>query len=199
MRAGSTSPNEVRAGDPARHRIVAGCVPDRGNRPRRRRWGGRRGETRVRSFAILPPSGPETEREARGRCGSARPRWWSGPPPATIARSMVSPGSYESMRAEAIGALDAAGVETRGVWVDIAPAARTAASSGAPAGRRHAGVGAGADRCAAAAGRRRHSRPDGDDAGRRAQFAGAAATRLLDAGRDWKCSSRSKNERRASR
>ncbi len=34
---------------------------------------------------------------------------------------MVTRGSYEAMRAEALGALDAAGVMTQGVWADIAP------------------------------------------------------------------------------
>jgi hypothetical protein len=88
-------------------------------------WERRRGQTRVRSFAVLPPSGPDTEAKLRSlRKRRAAVVVWSAA--SEHRQVMVSPGSYESMRADAIGALDAAGVETRGVWVDIAPATRTA-------------------------------------------------------------------------
>jgi hypothetical protein len=88
-------------------------------------WERRRGETRVRAFAVLPPSGPETEAKLRSlRNRRAAVVVWNAA--SDHRQVMVSPGSYESMRAEAIGALNAAGVETRSVWVDIAPAARPA-------------------------------------------------------------------------
>ena len=87
-------------------------------------WGGRGRETRVRSFVVLPPSGPETEAKLRSlRHRRAAVVVWNAA--SDHRQVMVSPGSYESMRAEAIAALDAAGVETRSVWVDIAPAIRT--------------------------------------------------------------------------
>jgi hypothetical protein len=88
-------------------------------------WERRRGQTRVRSFAVLPPSGPDTEAKLRSlRKRRAAVVVWSAA--SEHRQVMVSPGSYESMRADAIGALDAAGEETRGIWVDIAPATRTA-------------------------------------------------------------------------
>jgi len=88
-------------------------------------WERRRGQTRVRSFAVLPRSGPDTDAKLRTlRKRRAAVVVWNTA--SDHRQVMVSPGSYESMRAEAIGALDAAGVETRGVWVDIAPAGRTA-------------------------------------------------------------------------
>jgi hypothetical protein len=87
-------------------------------------WGGRGRETRVRSFVVLPPSGPDTEAKLRslGNRRAAVVVWNAASDHRQV---MVSPGSYESMRAEAIGALDAVGVETRSVWVDIAPATRS--------------------------------------------------------------------------
>jgi hypothetical protein len=80
-----------------------------------------RGETRVRSFAVLPPSGPEL----RGRLESLRRRRaavvvWGGR--SEHRQVMVTAGSYEAMRAEAIASLTAAGLATTGLWVDIAPA-----------------------------------------------------------------------------
>jgi hypothetical protein len=85
----------------------------------------RRGGTRVRSFAVLPPSGPETDAKLRSlRKRRAAVVVWNTA--SDHRQVLVSPGSYASMRAEAIGALDAAGVETRGVWVDIAPEKRSA-------------------------------------------------------------------------
>jgi hypothetical protein len=79
--------------------------------------------TRVRSFAVLPPTGPETAAKlASLENHSAAVVVWDA---ASAHRQVVvDAGSYESMRAEAIRALEAVGVETRGAWIDIAPAAR---------------------------------------------------------------------------
>jgi hypothetical protein len=82
-------------------------------------------DTRVRSFAVFPPSGPET----RAKLVSLRKRHaavvvWNGP--SDHRQVVVTGGSYESMRAEALGALAAAGLNTGGVWADIAPASRPA-------------------------------------------------------------------------
>lgn len=80
--------------------------------------------TRVRSHSILPPSGPETEQ----LFASIRRR------PVTVvvwgARSdhrqvVVSKGSYEKMRGEALASARAAGVDPRGKLADIAPALTT--------------------------------------------------------------------------
>ena len=84
-------------------------------------WRRGQGETRVRSFAILPPSGPET----RAKLESLRRRHaavivWGGR--SEHRQVMVTAGSYESMRAEAMASLSAAGLQTTGVWADIAPA-----------------------------------------------------------------------------
>ncbi len=89
-------------------------------------WRGSRGsrgsrETRVRAFAVLPPSGPET----RAKLESLRGRpaavvVWGGR--SEHRQVMVTAGSYESMRAEALASLAAAGVSTTGVWADVAPA-----------------------------------------------------------------------------
>jgi hypothetical protein len=84
-------------------------------------WRRHRGETRVRSFAVLPPSG----QELRARLESLRRR-----PAAVVVwgsrgehrQVMVTAGSYEAMRAEAMASLTAAGLEMSGVWADIAPA-----------------------------------------------------------------------------
>ncbi len=78
-------------------------------------------ETRVRAFAVLPPSGPET----RAKLESLRGRpaavvVWGGR--SEHRQVMVTAGSYESMRTEALASLAAAGVSTTGVWADIAPA-----------------------------------------------------------------------------
>ena len=86
-----------------------------------RRGGAARGETRVRSFAVLPPSGPEL----RAKLESLRRRQaavvvWGGR--SEHRQVMVTAGSYESMRAEALASLAAAGLRTSGVWADIAPA-----------------------------------------------------------------------------
>jgi len=84
-------------------------------------WRRGQGETRVRSFAILPPSGPET----RAKLESLRRRHaavivWGGR--SEHRQVMVTTGSYESMRTEAMASLSAAGLRTTGVWADIAPA-----------------------------------------------------------------------------
>ena len=84
-------------------------------------WRRSQGDTRVRSFAVLPPSGPET----RAKLESLRRREaavvvWGGR--SEHRQVMVTAGSYESMRAEAIASLAAAGLTTDGVWADIAPA-----------------------------------------------------------------------------
>ncbi|MGH9144061.1 MAG: hypothetical protein ACRD2I_23235 [Vicinamibacterales bacterium] len=77
--------------------------------------------SRVRSFAVLPPSGAETQAKLETLC--RRPAAvvvWGG---RTEHRQvMVTAGSYESMRAEALAALSAAGLQTSGVWADIAMA-----------------------------------------------------------------------------
>src|SRR4029077_3512651 len=77
-------------------------------------------ETRVVSFSALPPSGPETQAKLESLRGHrAAVVVWDG---STDHRQvMVTRGSYEAMRAEALEALDAAGVMTQGVWADIAP------------------------------------------------------------------------------
>lgn len=87
-------------------------------------WDRRRGSTRVRSFAVLPPSGPETDAKLQSlRNRRVAVVVWNAA--SDHRQILVSPGSYESMRAEAIGALEDDGVDTRGVFVDIAPATRT--------------------------------------------------------------------------
>jgi hypothetical protein len=86
---------------------------------------GRTMSTRVRSFAVLPPTGPETAaRLASLKNHHAAVVVWDAA--SDHRQVVVDAGSYESMRAEAIRALDAVGVETRGAWIDIAPAARPA-------------------------------------------------------------------------
>ena len=77
-------------------------------------------ETRVVSFTVLPPSGPETQAKLESLRGHrAAVVVWDGS--SDHRQVMVTRGSYETMRAEALGALEAAGVTTRGVWADIAP------------------------------------------------------------------------------
>src|ERR1700730_4401333 len=78
-------------------------------------------ETRVVSFTVLPPSGPETQAKLDSLRGHrAAVVVWDGS--SDHRQVMVTRGSYETMRAEALGALDAAGVTTRGVWAGLAPA-----------------------------------------------------------------------------
>jgi hypothetical protein len=87
---------------------------------KRRRWSV---PSRVRSFAVFPPSGAETEAKlASLKNQRAAVVVWNAA--SDHRQVMVDAGSYESMRAEAIRALDAVGVETRGAWIDIAPVSR---------------------------------------------------------------------------
>jgi hypothetical protein len=84
-------------------------------------WRRTRSETRVRSFAVLPPSGPET----RARLNALRRRpaavvVWGGR--SELRQVMVTAGSYESMREEALASLSAVGLPISGMWADIAPA-----------------------------------------------------------------------------
>lgn len=81
-----------------------------------------RRDTRVRSFAVLPPSGPQTLAALASfrRRRTAVVVWGAASGHRQV---VVRPGSYEAMRGEAIAALTAAGVATRGMLVDIAPAA----------------------------------------------------------------------------
>src|SRR3984957_15385768 len=77
-------------------------------------------ETRVRSFAVLPSSGPEF----RAKLASLRGRQasvvvWAEP--NEHRQVMVSDGSYEAMRKAAMKSVAAAGVATRGMGADIAP------------------------------------------------------------------------------
>ncbi len=84
-------------------------------------WRRPNGETRVRSFAVVPPSGPETQAKLESlRKRHAAVVVWDVP--SDHRQVMVTSGSYESMRAEALGALAAAGLQTYGAWADIAPA-----------------------------------------------------------------------------
>jgi hypothetical protein len=80
--------------------------------------------TRVRSYSVLPPSGPETEQ----RFTSIDRR------PVTVVvwgvrsdhrQVVVSKGSYEKMRGEALASARAAGVDPRGTLADIAPVLTT--------------------------------------------------------------------------
>src|ERR1700733_12789572 len=74
-------------------------------------------DTRVLSFTVLPPSGPETQaRLASLRGRRAAVVVWDGS--SDHRQVMVTRGSYETMRAEALVALGAAGVSTRGAWAD---------------------------------------------------------------------------------
>jgi hypothetical protein len=75
---------------------------------------------RVRSFAVLPPSGPETDAmfaSLKGR-DAAVVVWGT---PAEHRQVVVTAGTYESMRREAIAALASLGVQTNASLADIAP------------------------------------------------------------------------------
>ena len=88
---------------------------------RTRPWRRRQGGTRVRSFAVLPPSGPELRAKLESlRRQQATVVVWGGR--SEHRQVMVSAGSYEAMRAEAMASLASAGLTTSGVWADIAPA-----------------------------------------------------------------------------
>ena len=85
-------------------------------------WASRRGATRVRSFAALPPSGAETDAKLATLAGKpAAVIVWNAP--SEHRQVVVTGGSYETMRAEALSALAAAGLQTRGVLADVSPAA----------------------------------------------------------------------------
>jgi hypothetical protein len=87
-------------------------------------WGRLSGTTRVRSFMVLPPSGAETDAafaSLRGR--RAAVIVWNAP--GEHRQVVVTGGPYESMRAEAVSSLAAAGLPTDDVLADIAPAAGT--------------------------------------------------------------------------
>ena len=77
--------------------------------------------TRVRSYSVLPPSGPETDRRfaSIGRRPVAVVVWGVRSDHRQV---VVSNGSYEKMRAEALASVRAAGVDTRGTIADIATA-----------------------------------------------------------------------------
>ena len=138
--------------------------------------------TRVRSHSVLPPSGPETEQ----RFASIGRR------PVTVvvwgARSdhrqvVVSKGSYEKMRGEALASARAAGVDPRGTLADIAPALTTLKGADRPpvvlaAGQRGGRVGGDP-----AARRSRRPRSIDHHAGRCASGAGAIASGVRRAGR----------------
>jgi len=83
-------------------------------------WGRRTPETRVQSFAVLPPEGPETQAkfETLRRQSAAVVVWGV---PSDHRQVIVANRSYEAMRKEALAALANAGIETRGVLADIAP------------------------------------------------------------------------------
>jgi len=75
---------------------------------------------RVRSFAVLPSSGPEIGARLASYKGRAASVIVWGPYNAHR-QVVVTRGTYESMRTDALESLSRAGVETRGVFVDIAP------------------------------------------------------------------------------
>src|SRR5215472_5889496 len=75
---------------------------------------------RVRSFAVLPPSGPDTN----AMLGSLKGRdaavvVWG--PSSDHRQVVVTNGSYEAMRREAVAALAGVGTNTASVLADIAP------------------------------------------------------------------------------
>lgn len=86
-------------------------------------WRRRPSVTRVRSFAVLPAGGPETEaRLASLRRAAAAVVVWGLP--SDHRQVMVTEGSYERMRDEALTTLAGVGIETRGVLADIVTAPR---------------------------------------------------------------------------
>lgn len=85
-------------------------------------WRRDRRDTRVRSFAVLPPDGPQTRQALTSFSGrrAAAVVWGAASEHRQV---VVNAGSYETMRAEAVGSLAAVGVETRGMLADITPVA----------------------------------------------------------------------------
>jgi hypothetical protein len=85
----------------------------------RRRWL----DTRVKSFAVLPPGGFETEAKlASLRKATAGVVVWGVP--SDHRQVMVTDGSYERMRNEALSSLAGVGLETGGLLADIASTPR---------------------------------------------------------------------------
>jgi len=84
-------------------------------------WASRGGAARVRSFAIVPPSGAETDAKLASLAGKpAAVIVWNAP--SDHRQVVVTGGSYEAMRAEALASLASAGLQTRGVLADVSPA-----------------------------------------------------------------------------
>jgi hypothetical protein len=85
--------------------------------------------TRVRSFAVLPASGTETQERLTALAGrEAAVVVWDVR--CDHRQVIVSSGRYEAMRAEAIAAAREAGVHTDGMAADIAPAASPSTHTG---------------------------------------------------------------------
>ena len=85
-------------------------------------WIRRVSDTQVLSFALLPPAGGAT----RAQLDTLRKRpvavvVWGVP--TDHRQVVVTGGSYQAMRREALGALASAGIDTRDVFADIAPGA----------------------------------------------------------------------------
>jgi len=88
-------------------------------------WHRHASDTRVRSFAVLPLSSPETLAKLQSlRKQPAAVVVWNAH--SEHRQVVVNGGSYEAMRGEALGALAEVGLRTRGVWADIAPASHPA-------------------------------------------------------------------------
>ena len=84
-------------------------------------WTPRRGPTRVRSFAVLPASGADTDAKLASLGGKpAAVIVWNAP--SEHRQVVITGGSYEAMRDEALASLASVGLQTRGVLADIAPA-----------------------------------------------------------------------------
>jgi hypothetical protein len=83
-------------------------------------WSRQPRDTRVQSFDLLPASAPETRDRLRSlrRQTAAAVVWTTASEHRQV---VVTGGSYESMRAEALDSLVAAGVQTQGIVADIAP------------------------------------------------------------------------------
>src|SRR5581483_5030439 len=81
---------------------------------------GVQGGPRVRSFAVLPPSGVDTDAmfaSLKGR--DAAVLVWGTP--SEHRQVVVTRGSYEAMRREAVAALASVGMQTHAALADIAP------------------------------------------------------------------------------
>ena len=147
-------------------------------------WRGAQGDTRVRSFAVLPPSGPEL----RAKLASLRRRRRVG---GRLGRAQRAPAGDRHRRARTSRCAPrrsrrwpAAGLPTAGRLGGHRAGDAGRRSARRAAGGRGDGVGGGVRRGAAAAARSGHPAADGDDAGGGARVAGADAPRVLGAGRD---------------